>query len=455
MSIIRRNLLVGGRNMALRELLDFLGDEKAKLLKAVGYIDTYYQQIASSLEALRDNLLPYSFSPRATWKEAIEKRAAVIRVPEITPRNVYGDPDFNSGVLVQLINNILAVQNTALANPEAIGIDDCRLIVRSHRFLLAFLEEQFSNSNIASLQKPQRDLAFSVRLTIEKRVRENIDPFFAHLEMILDDVYRVTLAGHVQPIVGTLANYKKNPALYDDLIGRQCRELGLKNSPEQNLAVIADLEKPEAVLAAEVKAKYEGAERKTPSRYYRLKEIALRYGSQADNLAALIYFLKETERSLLHISLGRRIGLFLRSLFSTRKREISSHNIAFTYVPDKGKIERRRASLNDLIGDASYYYKYLVKFKEDFSTEAYTSTRTSTPRHAQELEKFIDTSFSSLAQVLEKCHGFRDWLGRENNRRLLRRIPERRQEDFNNLLLHITRTCIVNNYNLQEFDKVR
>jgi hypothetical protein len=440
--------------MALNELLEFLGDEKARLFKAVDYISTYYQQIAEALEALRDNLLPYSFSPRASWKEGVDKRASVIKVPELRPQNVYGDPDFNSTVIVQLINNILAVRNTALANLEGVSIADCRLIARSHQFLLAFLEEQFSNSNIAALKKPQRDLAFSVKHTIEKRVRENIDPFFAHLEMILDDVYRVKLAGHVKPIVESLSNYKRNPGLYDELIARKCRELGLKGDPEENLAVIADLDKPEHVLAAEVKAKYEDSEAgKSPSRYFRLKEIALRYASQADNLAALIYFLRETERSLLRISFLRRLGLALRNLFSGRNKEITPTNIVFTYVPDKGKIERRRASLNTLINDAAFYYKHLVKFKEDLETESYGKTHT--PRQARDLEKFIDTSFATLADILEKCHGFRDWLGRENNRRLLKRVPERRQEDFNNLLLHINRTCIVNNYTLQEMDKLK
>ncbi len=438
--------------MALSELLDFLGDEKAKLFKAVDYINTYYHQIAVSLQSLRDNLLPYSFTAQAGWKETIDKRAAEIKVPEIRPQNVYGDPDFNSHVLVGLINNIIAVQNTALANPEGVSSADCRLISRSHRYLLAFLDEQFSNSNIAALKKPQRDLAFSVKHTIEKRVRENIDPFFAHLATIIEDVYRVKLAGHVKPIVETLSNYKKNPGLYDELIARKCRELGLKSDPEQNLAVLADLDKSEAVLSAEVKAKYEGTgDKKTAGRYFRLKEIALRYGSQADNLASLVYFLKESERNLLRISIFRRIGLALKNLFSGRRREITPTNIVFTYVPDKGKIERRRASLNDLVNDASFFYKYLVKFKEDLETESYVKTHT--PQHIKDLDKFIDTSFTTLADVLEKCHGFRDWLGRENNRRLLRRIPDKRQEDFNNLLLHINRTCIVNSYNLQEIEK--
>jgi hypothetical protein len=440
--------------MALQELLDFLGDEKAKLFKATEYINTYYHQIAASLESLRDNLLPYSFSARAGWKETIDKRSSRINVPDIRPQNMSGDPEFNSTTLVTLINNLLAVQNTLLVNPDGISVSDIRTVRRLHQFLLGFLEEQFSNSNIASLKKQQRDLAFSVKQNIEKRVRENIEPYFSHLEMILDDEYRVTLSGHVQHIIGSLNNYKKNPSHYDELIARKSRELGLKSNPEENLAVIADLEKPESVLSAEVRAKYEGADaKKTPSRYYRLKEIALRYCSQGDNLEALIYFLRESERTLLRVSILKRIGLFFRNLFSSRKPEIGQDNITFTYVGSRGKIERRRASLNDMLSNASFYFKYLKKFREDIETESYA--RTHTPQQAKDLEKFIDTSFSSLADILEKCQGFRNWLGRENNRQLLRRIPDRRQEDFNNLLLHINRTCIVNNYNLQEFDKFK
>ena len=104
--------------MALQELLDFLGDEKAKLFKATEYIDTYYHQIAVSLESLRDNLIPYSFSARSGWKDDVDKRASQIKVPEIRPQNISGDPEFNSSTLVTLINNLLAVQNTLLANPD-------------------------------------------------------------------------------------------------------------------------------------------------------------------------------------------------------------------------------------------------------------------------------------------------------------------------------------------------
>ena len=440
--------------MALQELLDFLGDEKAKLFKATEYIDTYYHQIAVSLESLRDNLIPYSFSARSGWKDDVDKRASQIKVPEIRPQNISGDPEFNSSTLVTLINNLLAVQNTLLANTDGITVPDIRTVRRLHQFLLTFMEEQFTNSNVASLKKQQRDLAFSVKQSIEKRISENIDPFFSRLEMILDDEYRVTLSSHVPYIVGSLNNYKKNPSHYDDLIARKCRELGLKSNPEENLAVIADLEKPESVLSAEIRAKYEGAEvKKSPSRYFRLKEIALRYCSQAENLEALIYFLRETERNLLRLSLLKRLGLFLRSLFTTRRPEIGQNNILFTYVGSKGKIERRRASLNDMISDASFYYKHLSKFKEDLETESYG--RTHTPQQSKDLEKFVDTSFASLADILEKCQGFRNWLGRENNRKLLKKIPDRRQEDFNNLLLHLSRTSIVNNYNLQEFDRLK
>src|SRR4030042_3303115 len=141
--------------MALQELLDFLGDEKAKLFKATEYINTYYHQIAVSLESLRDNLIPYSFSARSGWKDAIDKRASQIKVPEIRPQNIVGDPDFNSTTLVTLINNLLAVQNSLLVNPDAITVPDIRNVRRLHQFLLAFLEEQFSNSNIGSLKKPQ------------------------------------------------------------------------------------------------------------------------------------------------------------------------------------------------------------------------------------------------------------------------------------------------------------
>ncbi|HEQ72307.1 MAG TPA: hypothetical protein ENN69_07450 [Spirochaetia bacterium] len=437
--------------LTVDQLKAFLRTERDRLFKAKDYINSYYHQITSSLESLRDNLFPYAFSQRLTWKDDLNRQATQISVPHVIPKKLVGDPEFNSNTLIALINNIYAIQNAYLFNPARIEKPDITLVLKAHQFLLSFLNDQFSRSNIDGLQRQQRELAYSLKQSVEDRIQNSINPFFQRLEMILEDEYRLTLMDPIKLIVNSFALYKKDPTLYDELISRKARELGLKNDPELNLVIIADLEKPSSMIETEIKAKYQLTDDKRPAnKPYRLKEIAGRYCSQTENVHALAAFLKDAEKALLHISIFKRIVLFLRNLFSGRGPEISHTDISFSYVAARGKIRREHTSLNDLIRNTEYYRDYLEKFKEELDLSTYTKSRN--PRVTAEIEKFIETSFLSLNEIYEKSNGFREWLGRENNRTLLRRIPDRRQEEFNNLLLHVNRICIINNYNLHELD---
>lgn len=438
--------------MASGILKDFLKNEKNKLFKAKDYINSYYHQIGTSLESLRDNLFPYAFSQRLTWRDDIDRRSTQINVPNLKLKNLTADPDFNSNTLIAVINNLFAIQNAYCVNPEIIEKPDIRLIRKAHAFLLLFLNEQFSRNNIESLNKQQKDIAFSLKQTIEERIQNTINPFFERLEMILDDEYRLALMDPIRMIVGNFQNYKKDSDLFDGMIAKKCSDLGVKNNPELNLVIIADIEKPDHVIENEIRAKYEFQEgKKTGAKSYRLKEIALRYISQADNIQHLIGFLKETEKILVHIPLFRRIVMFFRNIFSGHRVEISHHDIIFSFVAARGKIARRQTSLNELVKNASLYFDYLLKFREELDFSGYT--KSFNLQLAAELERFIDTSYISLNEIYEKSNGFREWLGRENNSQLLRRVAEKKQEEFNEILLHINRTCIVNNYNLHELDR--
>lgn len=438
--------------MISSSMKEFLKNEKQKLFKAKDYINSYYHQMGTSLESLRDNLFPYAFSPRLTWKDDIDRRSTLINVPNIKPQNLTADPEFNSNTLIAVINNLFAIQNAYCVNPNVIERTDVKLIKKAHVFLLAFLNEQFTPNHLESLSKQQKDLAFSLKQGIEERIQNTINPFFERLEMILDDEYRITLLEPIRMIVGTFQNYKKDTDLFDGMIAKKCSELGIRNNPELNLVIIADIEKSDQLIENEIKAKYEFQEgKKTGAKSFRLKEIAARYTSQADNIQRLISFLRDAERSLTHIPLFRRIILFFRNLFTHRQLEITHHNIVFSYVAAKGKIERKQTSLNALLKETVLYFDYLSKFREDLDFSGYT--KTFNLQFAAEVERFIDTSFVSLNMIHEQCNGFREWLGREDNKQLLQRIPEKRQEEFNELLLHINRTCIVNNYNLHEIER--
>jgi len=437
--------------MALEDLRQFLQQEKQRLFQAKDYIVTYYQQIIGSLISLRDNLFRFAYNQRQNWRDEIDLRATLINLPNLKLSSIIVDPEFNANALLNLINNLYAVQNAYCLNPSIIEKYDIKLIRKLHNFLMDYLNELYSSNNYQNLSKQQKELALSLKQAIAERLKNTLAPFFDRLEMILEDEYRVQLYPHIKMIVGTVLNYKKDSSLFDEMIAKKCAELGLRNYPELNLTIIADLEKSESTIENEIKAKYElGEIKRSPGKAYRLKEIALRYISQYENIQRLLFFLKETEKTLLRISLFQRLAIFLSNLLKGRHSELRRHTIYFSYLPPRGKIIRIQANLAELIKEINLYCDYLSKFREEMEFSSYT--KSFSLHFSNELQRFIDTSWQSLNSIYEKCCGFREWLGRENNRKLLKRIPEKRQEELNEILLHLNRTVIVNNYSLREIE---
>ncbi|MBN1522901.1 MAG: hypothetical protein JW904_00350 [Spirochaetales bacterium] len=438
--------------MALQDLYQFLAKEKEKLFKAKDYISSYYYQIISSLEGLRDHLFPYAFSDEKLWKDSVNHKATRLTIPDLVPKNIHTDTMFNSNTLIAVINNIYAIQNSYLFNPLVIEIIDIKLIRKAHTFLLAFLTEQFANPNINLLQKHQRDLAFTLKKNIEDRIETNITPFFDRLEMILGDIYFINLFDHAKIIIGSYTTYREEMSMYDELLRKKSNELGVKNNPELNLIIIADLEKSESQIATEISSKYELADKKKAvSKAYRLREIAARYCTQHENLQILGEFLRESLDLLRQRSLFKRILNFFRIIFTGRGDALSGGDVHFSFLTLKGKIERNKVSLKELITTISLYDDHLQKFKGVIESNSYS--KTVNPQLYSDIEKFVNTSYSELNEIFEKSNGFREWLGRENNSPLLRRISDRRQTDFSNTLLLLNRIIIVNRYSLQEFEK--
>ncbi|RPJ09658.1 MAG: hypothetical protein EHM28_00945 [Spirochaetaceae bacterium] len=438
--------------MSFKDLPKFLSMEREKLFKAKDYLISYYFQVITSLEGLRNHLFPYAFSNDKEWKNGVNSKSTRISVPDLIPKNIHDDALFNSNTLIAVINNLYAIQNSYLSDPHVIDIMDIRVIRTAHTFLLAFLTEQFSTPSVNLLAKQQKELAFALKQSIEDRIEKNITPFFDRLEMILSDEYIVTLFNPARIIIGTYARYKEEPDMFDDLLRRKCQELGLKNNPELNLIIIADLEKNEHQLAGEMTLKYEIQEKKTAfGKAYRLKEIALRYCTQHENLLAIAEFLREARQVLLHGSFFRRLFYFLKNIFTGKDSMFGGGDIHFSYLTQHGKIERKKVSLKELVLTVTLYDEHLVKFRELLDMHSYT--KSVNPQLYSEIEKFVDTSYSELNEIFEKSNGFREWIGREKNRTVLKFIPERRQTDFSSNLLLINRAIIINRYSLQDFEK--
>jgi hypothetical protein len=437
-----------------KQLFDLLDKEKEKLFKAEDYINTYYYEIATGLESLRDNIFPYAFSPDNLWKTAINKESLTISLPDSTLENFTDDPHSNSSNLVSLINNMYAIQNVYLGKPANIDLQDIKLINKVHNFLLAFLQKQYSHQNLATFKKKQLELAISIKNSIENRILNNINPFFQRLEMIKSDEYLIYLFDVVKSIVGNYETYKRKPDYYDKIIEKKCTELNIKNNSELNLLIIADLSKSEALLNVEIKSKYESIDREKPTaKPYRLREIASRYVSQAENLTKLENFLMEFYNITQTSSFLKRLFYFLLSLLTGKRFPKVLKDITYRYFSPQGKIETREASLLQLIKRTGIFSQFLLKARDQFN---YFSPLKGIDSEAiTEMEKVIDNCFFELNDIYEQSAGFREWLGKDYNKRVLRKISEKRQDEFSNLLLTLNRIIIVNKYNLMDFEKYK
>ncbi|MBN1797016.1 MAG: hypothetical protein JW822_00445 [Spirochaetales bacterium] len=440
--------------MINKQLFDLLDKEKEKLFQAKSYISTYYYEIATSLETLRDNIFPYSFTSNNLWKTAINKSSASLSVPDMTPENLKDDPEFNSNMLITLINNIYSIQNLYLNKPSEIDLQDIKQINKVHGFLLLFLQNQYSHQNLAPFKKKQLELAVSIKTSIENRIINTINPFFQRLEMIKSDEYVIYLFDAVKSLVGSFENYKAKARYYDREIEKKCSELNIKNNPELNLLLIADLGKSEALLNIEIKAKYESEEKEKPaSKSYRLREIAYRYISQTENIAKLEYFFQEFYNIIQTPSFLKRLFLFFISLFSIKRPSFSYKDMLFRYSNPEGKIEIKQASLLQLIKRISSFHQFLAKSREQLSY--FTSLKGIDTQGFKDIEKVVDTCFFELNDIHEQSTGFREWLGKEHNKKILKKIPEKRQYEFSSLILTINRIVIVNKYNLMDFEKYK
>jgi uncharacterized small protein (DUF1192 family) len=440
--------------MINKQLFDLLDKEKEKLFQAKSYISTYYYEIATSLETLRDNIFPYSFTSNNLWKTAINKSSTTLSAPEITPDNLRDDPEFNSTMLISLINDIYAIQNVYLNRPSQIELRDIKLINNIHNSLLIFLQNQYSHQNLASFKKKQLELAVSIKTSIENRIINNINPFFQRLEMIKSDEYFIYLFDTVKNMVGNFENYKAKAGYYDKQIEKRCSELNIANNPELNLLLIADLSKSEALLNIEIKSKYESEEKEKPaSKAYRLREIAYRYISQNENISRLEYFFQEFYNIIQTPSFIKRFFLFLISLFSGKRPSFSYKDVLFRYSNPEGKIEMKQASLLQLMKKISSFHQFLMKSREQLNY--FSSLKRVDAQGVKDIEKVVDTCFFELNDIHEQSAGFREWLGKEHNKKILKKIPEKRQYDFSSLILSLNRVVIVNKYNLMDFEKYR
>jgi hypothetical protein len=442
--------------MAISELLRRLEEEKEALLNSAGDIKDLYRSLSESIRTLT---VPFrrSFAPESNIQAALDPEAREISFYKHDLQSSEGEVQNNSRWLTGLINNISAIRNTYMTSPRFIELKEIGDIRRVHADIRQFLENLFLKNSVWILQDPNSEasvLARQKKKDIDELLSQRIDPFFETLELITIDEYSVRLRMEIQADIASLQNYNKNPDAYDVLIKERCDRLGLRYEPELIKAVVQDLEVSDESLEKRIADKYaqKSEDKKgSPSQRRRYMRILHRYLARTKDVGALlpiienIYFLYQPKPKLIE-----RLRSFLARL-AGRERQTPRKDIQYTYIIGRESIERKKASLENLIRMANELEKDLLKVK-NYIRSAQVNKRIKTIRIGK-IRTTIDSIRSDMRQVFEDCFGLVQWLGKKSNQDKLAKLSENTQRDLNYHLDAIYATIIINSERLKEISR--
>jgi len=438
--------------MGLTEVLRYLEEEKERLLAGAADIRDLYRSLAESIRTLS---VPFrrSFAPNSGIDAAIDSESRKIIFRKRGLQSTEGEVQDNTRRLSELINNVYAIRNSFLANAHFVELKEIADIRKVHADIRQFLEELYMNNTVWILQDPNSEaavLARQKRKDIEELLRERIDPFFERFEQIRIDEYSLRLRMEIRDEIGSDQNYRKSPEKYDALIKDRCSSLGVRYDPQLVKVVLQELEQSDENLERRLREKYSQADKPagSPSMKRKYMRVLHRYLARTKDLAALlpilehIYFIFQPKPSLLD-----RIRSFFARL-AGREEKSPRRDIEYSYIIGGESIERKKASLEALIGEVNQLEKILLRTRDTIRTAQINKKINSIS--IDRIRDAIDSIRSSMRRVFEESFGIVQWLGKKSNQDKLARLPEIMQRDLNVHLDAIYATIIINSERLKE-----
>jgi hypothetical protein len=135
--------------------------------------------------------------------------------------------------------------------------------------------------------------------------------------------------------------------------------------------------------------------------------------------------------------------------FTGKDYDFPKKNIHFFFTVQSGRIEKKEYSIAQFIRDVNNLRTFMANSKE--TLEYYNQTRNSSLTVIRELEEIISRSLLELDSLYTQATGLREWLLRKMNQKVLKRVAQKKQEEFNDLLLSINYGIIINRQNLKDF----
>jgi hypothetical protein len=438
--------------MGLIEVLHYLEEEKERLLAGAADIRDLYRSLAESIRTLS---VPFrrSFAPDSGIDAAIDPESRKITFHKHGLQSTEGEVQDNTRRLSELINNVYAIRNSFLGNAHFVELKEIADIRKVHADIRQFLEELYMKNTVWILQDPNSEasvLARQKRKDIEELLKERIDPFFERLEQIRIDEYSLRLRMEIRDEIGSEQNYRRSPEKYDGLIKDRCNRLGVRYDPRLVKVVVKELERSDEHLESRLRAKYAEADKAADSPSLRRKYMRVlhRYLARTKDVAALlpvlenIYFIFQPKPSLL-----ARIRSFFARMAGREEKSVH-RDIEYSYIIGGDSIERKEASLENLIGEVNQLEKALLRPRDTIRTAQINKKINSIS--ISKIRDTIDSIRSSMRRVFEESFGIVQWLGKKSNKDKLARLPESMQRDLNVHLDAIYATIIINAERLKE-----
>jgi hypothetical protein len=438
--------------MGLIEVLQYLEEEKERLLAGGADIRDLYRSLAESIRTLS---VPFrrSFAPDSGINAAIDPESRKLTFHKRGLQSSEGEVQDNTRRLSELINNVYAVRNSFLENAHFVDLREINDIRKVHADIRQFLEELYMKNTVWILQDPNSEasvLARQKRKDIEELLKERIDPFFERLEQIRIDEYSLRLRMEIRDEIGSEQNYRKNAEKYDALVKDRCNVLGVRDDPRLVKVVLQELEQSDENLESRLREKYSESDKQagSPSVRRRYMRVLHRYLARTKDVAALlpilenIYSIFQPKPSLL----DRIRGFFAR--LAGREQKSARRDIEYSFIIGGESIERKQASLESLMGEVNQLEKVLLRTRDTIRTAQISKRIDSIP--INRIRDAIDSIRGSMRRVFEESFGIVQWLGKKNNQDKLARLPETMQRDLNVRLDAIYATIIINAERLKE-----
>jgi len=443
--------------MSLPEVLEFLERERSVLLERAGQVSDLYRSLSESLRTLA---VPFrsSLASLGSFESSLDRENRKLQPPERISEGKPGDLEHNTARLVGLINQVYAVRNAVLPSLEGVESQELARVRQVHAEILAFLEELYQQNTAWILQDPGAEasiMARQKRRDIEELLKEEIDPYLERLLALRRDEYSLRLNLAVRQDGASYRSAVGNPPALEAMVREKCTLLGLPFDPERSQDLLRDLREGEGDLERHIRERYEEPreEGEVPASTLRRRYLAIlqRYLARVGDVSAVLSIVEDVyDLYQPRPSLMERLRVFFARLFG-RDERLPRRDVEYSYVIGKDQIERRRASVEEVIRGTNNLEKMLLRIKNHINE--YTIHKRLAEFPVPRARDLIERTRGAMRSVFDDCYGLVQWLGKGENREKLALLPQNSQRDLSAHLDSIYATLIINAERLREVER--